>query len=211
MNRREALRLLGASTIAPRFLHWEPDALVDGINGMRKQMAHARRPHPARPSGAYRFQALDAHQQATVAELSEMIIPATDTPGAKAGKVDEFIDIILAEWSTDAERAAFLNGLADLDAAVMVQYKCLFVDAAADQRATILRTFDDQLTAARAARKAWKPGEYPEPPDHRQLFWHQMRSLTVSGYYSSEVGYKLERKNVLVPGIYRACLSVEAP
>ena len=206
MDRREALRLLGAATIAPRFLHWEPDALIDG---MREHMAHARRPHPARPTGPYRFQALDAHQQSTIAELSDMIIPATDTPGAKAGKVDEFIDIILAEWSTDAERAAFLNGIADLDAAVMAQFKCLFVDASADQRAVVLRAFDDQLTAARASRRAWKPGEFPEPPDHRQLFWHHMRSLTVSGYYSSEVGYKLERKNVQIPGIYRACLPLE--
>lgn len=207
MDRREALRLLGATAIAPRFLHWEPDALIDGL---RDHMAHARRPHPPRPAEPYRFQALDAHQQTTVAELSEMIIPATNTPGAKAGKVDEFIDIILAEWSTDADRAAFLNGIADLDLRTMVRCKCLFVDAAMDQRTAILQALDDELTAARAARKAWKRGEFPEPRDHRELFWHQVRSLTVSGYYSSEVGYKLERKNVLVPGIYRACMPAEA-
>ena len=206
MDRREALRLLGAATVAPRFLQWEPDALIDGL---RDHLQHARRPHPARPVGPYRFQALDAHQQATLAEVSEMIIPATDTPGAKAGKVDEFIDVILAEWSTDAERAAFLNGIADLDLRVMEAYRCLFVDATPAQRTAVLQALDDALTSARAARSAWRQGAYPEPPNHRLLFWHQMRSLTVSGYYSSEVGYRLERKNVLVPGIYRACLPVE--
>ena len=207
MDRREALRLLGAATIGPRFLHWEPDALIDG---MRDQMAHARRPHAPRPAGPYRFQALNAHQRETVAELSEMIIPATDTPGAKAGKVDEFIDIILAEWSTDADRAAFVDGLADLDAAVMRQFKCVFLDATMDQRIVILRMLDSELTVQRTARAAWKPGTGERPPDQRQLFWHQVRSLTVSGYYSSEVGYTLERQNVLVPGVYRACLAVEA-
>ena len=206
MDRREALRLLGAATIAPQFLHWEPDALVDG---MREHMAHARRRLAPRPTGPHRFQALDAHQQSTVAELSEMIIPATDTPGAKAARVDEFVDVILAEWATDAERVAFLNGIADLDLRTMVEHKCLFVDATPGQRVAILRSLDAELDSARSARRAWKSGEVPEPPDHRQLFWHQMRSLTVSGYYSSEVGYTLERKNVLVPGIYRACLPVE--
>jgi hypothetical protein len=41
---------------------------------------------------------LNPHQNATVTAISEIIIPQTDTPGAKAARVNEFIDLILTEW-----------------------------------------------------------------------------------------------------------------
>jgi len=47
--------------------------------------------------------------------LTDLIIPETDTPGAKAALVNEFIDVILTEWAIDAERQNFLQGLAGID------------------------------------------------------------------------------------------------
>ncbi len=203
MERRDALRLLAVSVAGSALLRWEPEALIAAI-----------RPHldsePRAGAGVdYHFQVLDAHQQKTIAELCDMIIPATDTPGAKAVKVDEFIDVILDEWCRDADRAAFLKGLADLDALSMQANGVAFVSATAEQRAALLTNLDNELTAARAARKAWKRGAGPPPPDHTKMFWHQMRSLTVTGYYTSEIGYTVERQEVLIPGIYKACTPVE--
>ena len=208
MDRRSALRMLGAAAAAPPFLDWEPDALVAGVRAHVHEARRKQRPRPPEPRGRYQFQLLDDHQRATVAELGEMIIPATDTPGAKAGKVDEFIDVILAEWATESDRALFLNGLADVDARAKQGGATDFLGAASEQRTAICRVLDDELTAARAAGWAWKPGAGPPPASHRRLFWHHMRSLTVSGYYTSEVGWKLERKNVLMPGIYNPCMPV---
>jgi hypothetical protein len=203
MERRDALRLLATSVAGSALLRWEPEALIAAI---RPHLDHTPR---AGAASDYRFQVLDAHQQKTVAELCDMIIPATGTPGAKAVKVDEFIDVILAEWCSDADRAAFLKGVSDLDAASMQANGVAFVEATAEQRAALLAMLDSELTAARAARKAWKRGAGPPPPDHRKMFWHQMRSLTVTGYYTSEIGYTVERQEVLIPGIYKACMPVE--
>jgi len=50
-----------------------------------------------------------------VETMSELIIPATDTPGAKGARVSEFIDLILSDWSDDADKKIFLDGLADVD------------------------------------------------------------------------------------------------
>jgi hypothetical protein len=50
------------------------------------------------------LQALDPHQAETVATIAELILPATDTPGAREAQVPEFIDVILAEWYDDADR-----------------------------------------------------------------------------------------------------------
>jgi hypothetical protein len=58
---------------------------------------------------------LNPQQNAMVTTISEIIIPQTDTPGAKAARVNEFIDLILTEWYDDEEKSIFLTGLAEVD------------------------------------------------------------------------------------------------
>ena len=207
-DRREALRLLGMATAAVSFIGWDPDVLIAGI---REHARHAGQgPAPLRRAGPYVFRTLDPQQREAVAELTEMIIPAADTPGARAVKVDEFIDVILTEWSTDAERTEFLAGLEALERKATGAFGAPFVRCTPAQRAQLLTELDAELSATRTARQAWRRGSgEPPPADHRRLFFHQVRSLTVSGYYSSEPGYKLERKQVIVPGIYKPCMPAE--
>lgn len=204
MDRREALRKLAAATATASFLGWDPEPMLAGL---LEHGGHAPAPHHHMPRTPYRFQTLDTRQRATVAALAEMIIPTTDTPGAKDAAIDEFADIILSEWSNDAEKQSFLDGLTALDATVMQQFGKPFVDATPEQRLEQLTAMDAGLTAARAARQAWRRDSgAPQPPDYRQLFFHQIRSLTVSGYYASEAGYTKERKQVLIPGVYKPCM-----
>ena len=58
---------------------------------------------------------LNPQQNAMVTTISEIIIPQTDTPGAKAARVNEFIDLILTEWYDDEEKSIFMTGLTDVD------------------------------------------------------------------------------------------------
>ncbi len=209
MERRDALRLLAVTAVTPRFFDWDADELVSGL---RDHLAHHQRPLPTQPSGPYRFQLLSTPQQALVDELAELIIPATDTPGARQARVVEFVDVILAEWATENDRTLFLDGLADVDARAMAMANSVFVRAPMPVRVGVCRTLDDALTTARAAGKAWRDGGRvgPRPADHRGLFWHHMRSLTTSGYFTSEAGFTKERKQAIVPGIYTPCMPVEA-
>src|SRR6267142_6897641 len=100
MQRREALRLLAAAATLP-LLSRDAFSLFQDV-------------HQQLPQGAA-LKALDPHQNATVVTISELIIPQTDTPGAKAARVNEFIDLIVAEWYDQEQRSAFLTGLADVD------------------------------------------------------------------------------------------------
>ena len=61
------------------------------------------------------FKSLDPLQNETVIVVSELIIPETDTPGAKAAKVNEFVDVMLTDWFSEDERTSFERGLAGLD------------------------------------------------------------------------------------------------
>src|SRR5258708_5466958 len=98
MNRREALLALGGAAV-----------LADPL------FAAGRSLHARLGSGAP-LKVLDRQKNDTVVTIAERIIPATDTPGATAAKVNEFVDLALGEWFDESERKRFLDGLAEVDA-----------------------------------------------------------------------------------------------
>ena len=57
---------------------------------------------------------LTPHQNESVVTLTELIIPQTDTAGAKAARVNVFIDTVLAD-ADESARDAFLSGLEWMD------------------------------------------------------------------------------------------------
>jgi len=64
----------------------------------------------AKPVDNWKPELFDDHQNQTVIALIELIIPATDTPGAKAALVNRHIDHILAAAPED-EKTQFREGL----------------------------------------------------------------------------------------------------
>src|SRR5882724_7073333 len=126
MQRREALRLLMAGGVLPAL----PTNLFAFFQG-------------AHPASGYTLRTLDSHQNDTVVAMIDQIIPATDTPGAKGARVNEFIDVILTEWANDTERKNLLDGLAGVDKKSNELYANDFVDAAPAQQLTLLRAMDE--------------------------------------------------------------------
>src|SRR4030088_2282582 len=102
MRRREAVRFLGAALALPLLPSGAEAAIKLG------KSLHER-------LGDVPFRTLNRDQQQLVTNIAEMIIPETDTPGATSVKVPEFIDLILTECASHAERATFLSGLSDID------------------------------------------------------------------------------------------------
>src|SRR2546426_8455088 len=92
MNRREVLLLLAGTGAIPDQL-----------------LAIGRAVHKRARVGTLR--ALNAHQNETVATIAELIIPKTDTPGAREAGVPAFIDVMLADWADDDHRQQFTAGL----------------------------------------------------------------------------------------------------
>src|ERR1700690_1177813 len=100
MQRREALRLLASAAALP--------LLSRQAFSMFKAVHEQLSEQPV-------LKTLNPHQNATVTIISEIIIPQTNTPGAKAARVNEFIDLILTEWYDEEERSIFLTGLTNVD------------------------------------------------------------------------------------------------
>ena len=181
MDRRELVSLLGAAGLAG--LACRPDRSGDNPSLQRAQ-----------GGPPYQFKALDAHQAATVAVLVDCIIPATETPGAAAAGVPEFIDVIVGEWYHPDERTQFLAGLAKLDQRSVAAGAGRFVELGGEQQVALLETVESEAFAARKAD--------PKAPTP---FWLRLKSLTVYGYYNSAVGSLQELDRPAIPGRFDGC------
>lgn len=76
---------------------------------------------------------LNAHQNETLIVLSDAIIPATDTPGAKAALVNRFLDLVMSAEPLQTQHE-FLTALAWLDTGAMARYKTTFVSLTSEER-----------------------------------------------------------------------------
>jgi hypothetical protein len=173
-TRRDALRKMAAGGIgAAASAHW-----VDNLAALaRSQAAHLHVAAAAAQSvSGWTPKVLNAHQHETVAALVELIIPETDTPGAKAVFVDRFIDSTL-DAAPRPERTSFLNGLAWLDRRSTALYKKVFVGVTPAQQTELLtKLLEDGSTEPRAGID----------------FFNAIKSMTIAGYYTTEVGLQQE-------------------
>jgi len=195
MHRREALRILTAGSLLP--------ALTPELFALYRQ---------AQPASGYALRTLDAHANDTVVAMIDQIIPATDTPGAKGARVNEFMDVILTEWANDGERKMFLNGLADVDKQSNALFAKDFAAASPEQQVTLLRSLDETAAVirARTADKDRPPFWEPEGRDLQMQddFFTVFKRMTLHGYYTSEIGFSQELKLQIIPGAQHGCIKV---
>jgi hypothetical protein len=165
VTRRSALKALGAGAGALVFL---PMLSPEGT------LAYAAR---QRGTASPELKVLSAGQYATLEALVDAIIPADDrSPGAKAAKVTDYIDLLLQE-SDATLRTTWLDGLAAVDAAAQSQFKRPFAKlSAADV---------DTLLAAMSANER-------DPQTPLERFFVVTKTATIQGYYTSEIGIHQE-------------------
>ena len=189
MQRRELFKILGAGAAIPVL---SPDLFAFF--------------HDAQPQSGYALKTFNPHQNATVVTIAELIIPATETPGAKGARVNEFMDLILTEWAHDDERQRFLDGLADVDKRSNALFSKDFVDCSPVQQETLLRVMDQELAVERSRH----PVGFSRAPmnDNSRLagsFFGVFKMMTLYGYYTSEIGFSQELKLEMIPGAYHGC------
>jgi glucoside 3-dehydrogenase (cytochrome c) hitch-hiker subunit len=192
MERREALRLMGAASVF--------SVLSSAVFAATLQAQLA-----ANKAGTLRT--LSPAQNEIVVAMSDVMIPATDTPGAKAAKVNEFIDLILTEWATEEEKKIFLEGLAETDRKTNALFGHGFAAASAKEQAAIVLEFDEELATLRNEKlpkqiRAWELTLLLP-------FFAQMRRLTLVGYYTSSIGQEQELKVDIIPGALHGCVPAE--
>jgi hypothetical protein len=190
LDRRAALKFLAAGT---------------AVSAMSPQLLAAFRGIHANLPQAPALKILDAHQDATVTAAAELLLPATDTPGAKSARVNEFIDHILADWYSDEDRKRFLDGLSDMDARSQKLFGKDFVALSSEQQAEVFQILGNELALALEALATAPPGYRGEAPEPENNFYVMFRDLALTGYFTSEIGATQALHEVIIPGRYDGC------
>lgn len=174
LNRRRALTQLVAGAVGVASMPlW-----VESLCAQARAEAQTPAAQAAAAATSWTPSALTPRQNEAVIALTELIIPATDTPGAKAALVNRFVDHVLS--TADArERSEFIRGLTWLDDRCRARVGKDVAGASAADLTTVLTPLAVQGTAPSADA----PGV---------AFFRAIKSMTITGYYTSEIGLRQE-------------------
>ena len=186
MNRRDAIRsvalMLGGTFSAPTLLamnHWE---------------------NPVAGSSTAADFVLTDNQKLIIAEVAEVIIPKTSTPGAKDAGVPAFIVMMLRDCYKTPEHVSFLDGVQYLE-------KKDFLSLTASQKTETLKQVESESVEQMKAYQVQQT-KMGDNEDREQMatqakglpYWRLMKELTMLGYFTSEEGIKSSFDYVPIPG-----------
>lgn len=178
-DRRRLLRVMGIAAAAP--------VAMPAAEGLAALGFHPLVPRPQR--GQWVPLALSSDELALVADLAETIIPETDTPGARAAHVEQYIDWQLSD--AQAPRLSrFRAGLEEFDRDCRERSGSGFSELEPEARSELLA-------------ELWRAGG----ADGGRGFLAAFKTLTIDGYYTSEQGMRDELDylgNGFV-GVFRGC------
>ncbi|MEM9884258.1 MAG: gluconate 2-dehydrogenase subunit 3 family protein [Bacteroidota bacterium] len=131
-------------------------------------------------------------------EIGETILPETaDSPGAKAVKVSNFMDMYVAECYDLAQQEIVRSGLLTFKAACEKQKGKSFQDLRAADQHDFLVELDQQAKDFQAL---------PEQPVH---YFSLLKDLIVFAYFTSEEGAKMALRYEPIPGRYLGDIDYE--
>jgi Gluconate 2-dehydrogenase subunit 3 len=141
---------------------------------------------------------LNDHQNETLIALSDVIIPATDSPGAKEALVNRYLDLLLSVQPAIFQQR-FVDGLAFVDSESQKQFGKDFVALSAEDQISLLT--------------AWAYPEQPDlwteqenKPDPGQKHFAHLKGMIADAYYGSEIGAKeLGWDGEITHGPYQGC------
>ncbi len=129
-----------------------------------------------------------AVQFALVDAMVARILPRTDTPGARDVGVPAFIDLMFGAYMAAADKATWVKGVADVEARAQRAHGKGFTQLTDPQQDVVLKA-----VATESQQK-------------EKTFFHQMRDLTLVGYFTSEAVGRNVTQFDPIPGRYDACL-----
>jgi len=172
-----------------------------------------------------------------ITEVADIIIPTTDTPGAKAAGVGPFIALMMKDCYPEDAQKAFVKGLEDLEKQSKSEFSKSFLEISAEQRQQLLgKLRDTTLAETKTEQEALdkqkeadleKQKTNPEKaksqtenagiisilpkdkPATAPRFFAIMRDLTLLGYFTSEIGATKALEYVYIPGRYDGCVDLK--
>ena len=188
MNRRDLLKLITTAT---------------GVAFVGSAMAY-----DIRPDISLQQTGFTKDDVAFLNEVGEVIIPRTDTPGAKDANVGQIMAVLVADCYTKDLQKAFREGITSLNNEAKSEFGKDYLLLDNSQRATLLTRLDKEAKAYNEKQKMWgvamsspngrREGSKEPIPHYFSLF----KQLTLFGFFTSKEGGTKVLRYVPVPGKY---------
>jgi hypothetical protein len=137
-----------------------------------------------------------------IAELAELIIPATDTPGAKAAGVHDYIINVLVNCNPVKQQRKFYSGIEDVEKYTLKNFGQSFMEANFEKRTAVLAHFANHAGYSSRILNKINNKLLGEP------FYSKLRYLTVEGYCQSQIGATQGLAYDYIPVTYEACIPI---
>jgi hypothetical protein len=136
---------------------------------------------------------VDGKDEEFLAELSETIIPKTDTPGAKDVSAHLFALMMVDDCYSPDQQEKFTKGLKDFEGFSKNKINKSFMKATPAERNEVVKSIESKT----------------DVPENVSFFYHTMKELTLEAFTQSK--YYLTKVHVyqLVPGKFYGCVPVK--
>ncbi len=186
MNRRNALRktaiLAGTATVAP--------SLLSLLQSCKEQSRLNWQPV-----------FLSEDQARFISAFVDTILPKTETPGALDVKTDIFIDLVYAKVYDKKAQENVVAEIEKFNATCKERFGDVFADLSPEDKAAMLKAADAE--SGKFNGNVWGTAVGKQEPVG---FYRSLKSMTLSGYFSSEEIGKNYLSYDPIPGEYLGCI-----
>ena len=171
VSRRQALRqfLFGAGALVSAPL-WVQDLCRNALAASERDFQVLR----SAGDSEWKARFFNPQQSSTVDLICELIIPETDTPGARQAQVHRFVDAVLDESDEHAQKQ-FLKGLKWMDQRSRQLFGKAFAEVTPQQQSALLTVISSEENQTLENQLGVE-------------FFAALKALTITGYYTSDVG-----------------------
>ncbi|MCZ4222996.1 gluconate 2-dehydrogenase subunit 3 family protein [Pedobacter rhodius] len=138
-----------------------------------------------------------------IAEIAEIIIPQTDTPGAKSANVHKYIMDVIINCTDVKVQNHFIRGLNDFEDYAISSYEKPFLKCSTKEKTSIVQHFADNANYKYAILNKINNKFLGEN------FFSKFRNLTIEGYCRSKSGATEGLCYDYIPGNYDACIPIK--
>lgn len=183
MKRRDSLKFMLVGSIGAASIGsingCKTDASEDNSSALKTDGLYGRTPEEIEYDEEVKAEIyLNEHEMATIAILCDIILPSTASfGGAIEAEVPAFIEFIVKDLPT--HQLPIRGGLMWLDSEANLRFNKEFIACTPAEEIQIIEDI-----------------AYPDPDDekpemaHGIKFFNLMRNLTLTGYYTTEIGFK---------------------
>ncbi len=172
--------------------------------------------------------ALTIEDESLIAEIADTILPATNTPGAKAAGVGPFVAMMVKDCYTADDQRKFSKGLRKIDRLSERKFKKKFTELSVPEKNALIKQLAEDTVKYRKEQEELKSSELKnvdfrgidaadkeakveDDKDDRSEshFFPIMHELTLLGYFTSEIGATQALEYIPIPAKFESCVDMK--